>query len=79
MTVLQNIQNSTSYFFKMLRTVLLVVLLSFVIGFCMLNTEIISFKIPLSNYVIYMPLCLVIFIAPIIVKILCAFLSLLIK
>ncbi len=77
--LLKNRLSKANKFLKLIRSCILIIILSFAIGFFMLNNQIITFKIPISSYVIYMPLPLVFFIAPIILKILKVFLSLLIK
>ena len=79
MTIKEKIIQYKAKIYKVIRSVLLVGFLSFIIYFCMVNNNLIKFKIPLSDYSIYMPLFLVIFIAPIILKIIRFLLSILIK
>lgn len=79
MIIIEKIKQVKNYSPKFIRTFFLVVLLTFIIWFCMINNEIINFRIPLSNYKIYLPSFLVIFIAPFILKIIRFFLSILIK
>ena len=79
MIIADKIHSKASRVIKFIRATILIIVLSFIISFCILNSYSVNFKLPLLPYVIYMPACLVIFIAPIILKIIRIILFLLIK
>jgi hypothetical protein len=79
MIIVEKIMQAKNYTSRVIRAIFLVTLLVVIIWFCMINSDIVGFKIPLSDYQLYMPSFLIIFISPFILKIIRFFLSILIK